>query len=283
MLHILQRGVLLSDHSTFGIGGEAHFFISCRTIDELVQAVNFSEENQVPMLLIGQGSNCLFPDEGFPGLVLHNALSSFTDDGHGFLIVGAGYSFSRLGVETANKGWSGLEFAAGIPGSVGGAVFMNAGACGQETSQTLQFVDVFENGSIKRLPKEALSFGYRFSSLQDKKGVVVAAGFLLKKDEAASLRQRELLAHRRKTQPYSERSAGCVFRNPPGHSAGRLIEEVGLKGVRIGGAEISNVHANFIVNKGQARASDVKSLIQLVQTTVLEKKNMSLACEVRVI
>jgi UDP-N-acetylmuramate dehydrogenase len=283
VLPYLQKNVPLSSYSTFGIGGEASFFLPCKTIDDLAGGMSWAEENGIISLVIGHGSNCLFPDQGFPGLILHNELVSFEDQGSGFFVVEAGYSFSLLGVQTCREGWSGLEFAAGIPGSVGGAIFMNAGAHGQETSLPLRFVEVLEHGKVQRIPRQEIRFGYRFSSFQEKKGIIVRAGFQLQKDDASYSRQLQMLEQRKKTQPYRESSAGCVFRNPPGCSAGKLIEEVGLKGTRIGGAEISPMHANFIVNSGGATSAQVKQLIDLVQSTVLEKRNVRLQCEVRLI
>lgn len=283
MIDRLQQKVLLSSYSTFGIGGEAAFFLSCKRVEDLRDGVAWAKEKHLPVLVIGHGSNCLFPDEGVSGLVLHNAIQSFEDCGNGSFVVGAGYSFSLLGLQTAKQGYSGLEFAAGIPGTLGGALFMNAGAHGQEVSSSLTFVDILEEGKLRRVLREETRFGYRFSSFQETNSIIVAAGFQLKKDEGALPRQQEYLEHRRKTQPYKERSAGCVFRNPPGFSAGRLIEEVGLKGTRIGGAEVSSLHANFIVNKENGTAADVKALIQLVQKEVFERKNIALQCEVRLI
>ncbi len=279
-----SRDVLLSTISTFGIGGRARWLFRAHTTEDLQSALAFASKEACPYIVIGRGSNCLFADEGFPGLVIQNRVATFVDHGDGSVESGAGYSFASLGVATARAGWGGLEFAAGIPGSVGGAVWMNAGCHQQQTHHALVWVDYVEaSGDVVRLKKEDLVFGYRYSSFHFLQGAIARVGFQLVRDEEVLARQEELMSYRKCTQPYRERSAGCVFRNPPGASAGRLIEEVGLKGMRIGGAEVSSVHANFIVNKGRATAGDVIALMTLVRDTVAEKKGVLLENEIRCI
>ena len=196
--------------------------------------------------------------------------------------MGAGYSFSLLGVQTARRGWAGLEFASGIPATVGGAIFMNAGANGAETFDTLQEVTyITETGQRELLKREALTWGYRTSSFQGKKGRSPPRNLSLTPSAEARQKQLKIITYRTATQPYSDASAGCMFRNPPKHSAGALIEQCGLKGAAVGGAEVSQLHANFIVNKGNATAREVLALTELVQNTVREKMGIELEREVR--
>ncbi len=276
-----QQGKQLSELSTFGIGGPAKFFTEVSSIAEMQELILFCQLENLPYIVIGKGSNSLFDDRGFDGLVILNKIV-FCQYQDNEVYVGAGYTFSLLGVQTAKKGFAGLEFASGIPGSVGGAIYMNAGASGSDTFTVLREVTYINpEGDCQILPKEKITFGYRFSSFQKQKGAIVAARFILTVSEQARQKQLTLIDYRVKTQPYKDKSAGCVFRNPIEASAGALIETCGLKGLSIGGACISPMHANFIVNKGGATAKDVKELAALVQKIVKEKKGIDLEMEVR--
>lgn len=278
-----EEGKLLKDFTTFGIGGPAKYFIQVTTIPELQEAVRACNRQNLRYLVLGKGSNSLFSDQGFDGVIILNKIH-FIEEKEGLFHVGAGYSFSLLGSQTARKGWEGLEFASGIPGSVGGAVFMNAGASGTETFETLVNVTyVNEQGEVEVLPKSAIEWSYRHTSFHKKKGAIAAATFQLKASSEARKKQLTLIDYRTKTQPYSDQSAGCVFRNAPQMPAGRLIQECGLKGFSIGEAEVSTLHANFIVNKGSAKADDVIELARHVQKTVQEKTGQFLEMEIRVI
>jgi UDP-N-acetylmuramate dehydrogenase len=273
----------LSQYSTFGIGGPARFFTEANTIEEMQALLSYCHQHQLPFLVIGKGSNCLFDDRGFDGLVILNKISFFQPDWP-VISVGAGYSFSLLGVQTARNGWSGLEFASGIPGSVGGAVFMNAGASGSETADALIEVSfVNAEGQLEVLSKTQLEFSYRFSSFHHKKGAIVAAKFLVSPCPEARKKQLSIVEYRTRTQPYGEKSAGCVFRNPPEQSAGALIQQAGLKGLSVGGAEVSSKHANFIVNSGVASAHSILELAEVVKQTVKEKTGVELELEIRCI
>jgi UDP-N-acetylmuramate dehydrogenase len=274
----------MSQLSTFGIGGIAASYVEVRTIPEMQKALRYCSKHQIPFLVLGKGSNCLFDDQGFDGLVVANKIDFFEQPEPGLLHVGAGYSFSLLGTQTARQLLTGLEFASGIPASVGGAVFMNAGANGAETSNTLLSVDyVDENGNFSVLTKEDLQFSYRTSSFQTMKGAIVGATFSLTPAPEARKKQLEIIAYRTRTQPYGEKSAGCVFRNPSGYHAGALIEKCELKGMQIGGAKVSELHANFIINIQEAKASDVLNLIQAVQEIVWKKTGIALESEIRII
>lgn len=274
----------LSRVSTFGIGGPARFFVEVQKTDELQSLLAYCHSQKLPFFAIGKGSNCLFDDRGFDGLVILNKIA-FCQFDWPMIHVGAGYSFSLLGTQTARKGWTGLEFASGIPGSIGGAVYMNAGASGGETCDTLiEATFVNERGEIEVLARDQIAFSYRSSSFQNRKGVIASAKFLLQPCEEARKKQLEIIDYRTRTQPYSDKSAGCVFRNPESHSsAGALIQQSGLKGKRIGGAEVSTMHANFIVNKGGATAQEILELAAHVKTAVKEKTGVDLEMEIRCI
>lgn len=273
----------LSQLSTFGIGGPARLFVEVHTIQELQETLRYCREQALPFFVLGKGSNSLFHDRGFNGLIIANKIT-FCQFEWPQVKVGAGYSFSLLGTQTARQMWSGLEFASGIPGSVGGAIYMNAGANGSEVCQVVSDVTyVTESGEIEVLGRDQLHFSYRTSSFQERKGAIASATFSLTPSEEARTKQLKIIEYRMRTQPYSDQSAGCVFRNPENHSAGALIEKSGLKGTRIGGAEISLLHANFIVNKGGATASDILALASLVKNVVKEKTGIELEMEMRCI
>lgn len=278
-----QKDKLLRELSTFDIGGPARYFLEVHKSEEMQEVLAYCTETGMPYLVIGKGSNTLFDDRGFDGLVILNKIS-FCKYNESMVEVGAGYSFSLLGAQTARKGWAGLEFASGIPGSVGGAVYMNAGASGAETKDVLQEVSyVSEKGELQHFKKEDVEFSYRTSSFQKMKGAIVSATFLLSSSSSARQKQLTIVEYRTKTQPYSDPSAGCVFRNPTGKSAGALIQECGLKGTVIGGAEVSVLHANFIVNKGGASSQDVLALVALVKSRVKEMTGIDIHMEIRCI
>ena len=274
----------LKEVSTFGIGGLAHYYCEVRSVAEMQGAIQQSLQLGLPYLILGKGSNCLFDDKGFAGVVIHNKIDFFHKLHPHFFHVGAGYSFSLLGVQTARQGLTGLEFASGIPGSVGGAVFMNAGANGKETCETLISVDyITEKGNLECLKKEELYFAYRTSSFQKMTGAIAGATFSLHPLAEARQKQLEITKRRIKTQPYSDKSAGCMFRNPSCQSAGALIEQSHLKGLSVGGAKVSELHANFIINTGEASSQDVLALIQLIREQVKKQTGKELESEVRFI
>lgn len=273
---------LLKDYTTFGIGGPAKYFVEVSSIADMQAALQFCHEHKLSYFILGKGSNSLFDDGGFNGVVIANRIDFVKQPQEGYWHVGAGYSFSLLGSQTARQGWSGLEFASGIPGSVGGAVYMNAGANGKETCESLVGVDfVTPEGELIYLPASALTFRYRFSSFQERQGAIVGATFHLTPSSSAREKQLAIIDYRKKTQPYKAKSAGCVFRNPSCGHAGALIDQAGLKGSTIGGAQVSNIHANFIINTGLASSKDVLALIQHIQEAVFAKTGIHLESEVR--
>ncbi|MBY0088605.1 UDP-N-acetylmuramate dehydrogenase [Brevibacillus sp. M2.1A] len=277
----------LANHTTWRIGGPADLLIQPKDKASLQKALQIIHRHEIPWSVIGRGSNLLVRDRGIRGAVLKVAEGLSHCEFRGEEVcVGAGYSMIRLAVETGKMGLTGMEFAGGIPGTVGGAVYMNAGAHGSDLSRILIDAEIlFENGESKVLSNEELSFSYRTSLLQKQKGIVLEARFQLRtgdrKEIAATLAANK--ERRRNTQPLQMPCAGSVFRNPPNDHAGRLIEAAGLKGYQIGGAQVSEKHSNFIVNCGGATAADVLTLINHVRSTILEKNGIDLHPEVLVV
>lgn len=277
----IKEGILLKDYSTFGIGGPAKYFAEARTQKDFEEIFSFCQQESLPFFILGKGSNSLFDERGFDGCVILNKLQQIKVDQEQVLVE-SGYSFSRLGVQTARNGFSGLEFASGIPATVGGAVFMNAGASGKEVCEFLSRVHFLPySGQAKWYVREELDFSYRYSSFQKMEGAILAAEFILTRDDKARETQKKIIDYRTGTQPYGELSCGCIFRNPEGGSAGALIDQCGLKGKRLGGAAISEKHANFIVNAGGATSQDVLDLIEVVRKEVEGKTGIRLECEIR--
>lgn len=275
---------LLKDCCTFGIGGPAKLYCEARSNEDLQEAIHFSKSQDLRYVVIGKGSNCLFDDRGFDGLVICNKTDFLHNPRPGVYHASAGYSFALLGIKTAKDGCRGLEFASGIPASVGGAVYMNAGANGSETGDFLVSVQyLHDEGNITEIQKHQLVFSYRSSSFQNMKGIILSATFSLPPSLEARKKQLEIVNYRTKTQPYGEKSAGCVFRNPPGYAAGALIERSGLKGMQIGEAKISELHANFIVNMNHAKTEDVLALMKLIKEKVKDKTGIELESEIKVI
>ena len=279
----IEKNKCLKSLSTFGVGGKARYFIAVHTIKEMQQIAWFVQKEQIPYWVVGKGSNTLFDDRGFNGLIILNKIEFMQLNG-GTVNVGAGYPFSLLGKKTAKQGWSGVEFAACIPGSVGGAIYMNAGANDCTTRDALHsvtYVDMM--GIIIQKQVEELLFSYRSSCFQKMEGFIVSGQFTLKRDRQTAQRQLEMIIHRTNTQPCGEKSAGCVFRNPGDLSAGFLIEQCNLKGVQIGGAKVSTKHGNFIVNTGKATAKDILNLIMLLQSIIKEKTGQILKTEISLV
>jgi UDP-N-acetylmuramate dehydrogenase len=277
----------MKNHATWRIGGPADIFIRPHSVEEVQQAVRVARELQMPYTVIGRGSNLLVLDGGIRGIViqLHDNLADIAIDGNR-LLAQAGRSLVSAANISLKHDLLGMEFATGIPGSVGGAVMMNAGAHGGEVKDVLEFVDVVdETGALRRYSNADLKFKYRYSLLKDRKMIAVNAVFLLAKGDGqeAIAKVKEWSTRRATTQPLSMPNCGSVFRNPEGTHAGYLIETAGLKGLRRGDAQISEKHANFIVNLGSASASDVLSLMRHVQETVRDRYAIELETEVRMI
>ena len=272
--------------TSFKIGGCAKFYATPTTIDELFNLIELAEEKSMRYKIMGNGTNLLFSDDGFNGLVISTKkiveLERFGERG---VLVSSGVSLAVLTRRAFDWGLSGLEFAVGIPGTVGGAIVMNAGASDGDISSVIKSVTVLEDGSVRVLEKEKLEFSYRSSYFLSHPTSIILFAEL----ELANFNTREEIESRmkqnlekRSCQP-KEPSAGCVFKKIDGISAGQLIEEAGLKGTVVGGAKVSEVHANFIVNIGSATSRDVTSLIKIIKEKVFKKFNKELELEVEII
>jgi UDP-N-acetylmuramate dehydrogenase len=276
----------LAKHTTLKVGGPADLFIEPKSLEGLQTTLRLVKEAGVSWRAIGRGSNLLVDDAGIEGAVikLGRGLDNLEVNDEE-VTVGGGYPLVGLAAVISRKGLSGLEFAGGIPGSVGGAVYMNAGAHGSDISRILKKAQIlFADGTMEWLSNEEMAFSYRTSILQKKPGICVAAVFQMKKGDRDEIfgEMKEHKDYRRRTQPV-DRCCGSVFRNPLPEHAGHLIESAGLKGRRIGGAEISELHANFIVNVESAKASDVLGLIDLVKKEIHYKFDVDLHTEVEII
>lgn len=283
----LEKDYPLSKLNTWKIGGRAEFVFWPQSSAELIQAVHYCRDREIPVFLIGLGSNILFPDRGLKGMVIVSRGLQGISWQEDMVRVEAGYSLRRLTAEAAARGLGGLEFACGIPGTVGGAIVMNAGAYGAEIGSLVRDVSILTpSGEEKTLPGQDISFGYRTSTLLDGNFWLLASTIKLEpgkdsKDLEANISA--LLAKRRQTQPLEFPNAGSVFRNPPGNSAGRLIEQAGWKGFRLGDAQVSEKHANFIVNRGKAKAEEIICLIGKIQEDIYQKYGVELQTEIRII
>ncbi len=280
----LRFGEPLSKHTYFGIGGEADAYFEVSTIAELAALAKLHRQWDVPIAVIGRGSNLLVSDAGFRGICIRliGELAALEVD-VSKVSVGAGLSLPRLSKAMSRCGLSGVEFALGIPGSVGGALIMNAGAWGSSFGDVVTNVTVMDStGRLVELTHAEAGFQYRHSALGDYFCVVGATLSLIPGDvEMITERMQQFYKQKVATQPFAEENAGCMFKNPPGDSAGRLIEACGLKGHRIGGAEVSTVHGNFILNLDNATAEDVLNLVTHIQKHVHEKTGVSLQTEVK--
>ena len=277
----------LAKYSWYRIGGRARYFLEVSDDAELPRLVARLNAEDCPYLVIGAATNTLFAADELPGLTIKLDTEALSMNGD-TVSASAGYLMPRLAAETAKAGRAGLEFGAGVPGTVGGSVFGNAGAFGSEVKDCLLSADVIdEAGGRKKVPVEECRFAYRdsiFKSRHDR-WVITRAIFTTRPESPQAIRARllEVQKHRRATQPIEERSLGSTFKNPPGDSAGRLIDAAGLKGLRIGGAQVSPKHANFIVNLGGATADDVLALVAEMRRRVLERFGIELEPEIRVI
>ncbi|MEA3320013.1 MAG: UDP-N-acetylmuramate dehydrogenase [Bacillota bacterium] len=278
----------LANHTTMKIGGPADVLVEPKSLEKLQETMETINKFQVKWTAIGRGSNLLVSDLGIEGVVikLGNGMDHFElkeNEVH----VGGGYSLIKLVTIISKKGLSGLEFAGGIPGSVGGAVYMNAGAHGSDMSKVLKKAHIlFEDGKMEWLTADELNFSYRTSILQkERPGICLEAVLMVEqgnREEVVAQLQKNK-DYRRDTQPFSYPCAGSIFRNPLPDYAGQLIEKAGLKGHKIGGAKVSDMHANFIVNDDGAKAQDVLDLIAYIKKTILEKYNVQLETEVEII
>ena len=297
-LHRLSAGETMSKHTSWRIGGAADYFCVAEDEQQLRGAVAVACTHQIPWLVLGGGNNILVSDQGIEGLVILNRLRGMVIELQRVkdatpqaaqVTCGAGVFFAKVAQYTARRGFTGMEWGIAVPGTVGGGVVNNAGAHWSDVSRTLLSADAVDAmGRQERFAPDDLAYRYRRSALKtthttQSQLVVTSCRFALQPDrsEAALARLEELRRHRLRTQPVKEASAGSTFTNPPGQHAGALIEQVGLKGCRVGGAQIALLHANFILNVDRAQAADVIALIRLAQQRVWEQFGVRLEPEIQ--
>ncbi|WNC22915.1 UDP-N-acetylmuramate dehydrogenase [Thermosynechococcus sp. PP22] len=285
----LQRHISLAEFTTLNVGGCAEWFVEPRTVAELQAAYIWAQEQELPITVLGAGSNLLVSDRGVAGLVIATKHLRYlkSDLETGQLTVGAGYPLPKLAHYAAKLGWRGLEWIVGIPGTVGGAVVMNAGAHGGCTAERLVSAVILEpDGTLAVVAARELGYGYRTSCLQNSQRLVLQATWQLEPGHDPAQVKADTQKHlsdRLRTQPYDFPNCGSVFRNPQERTAGWLIEQTGLKGYQIGRAQVSQKHANFILNCGGATAMDVYRLIRHVQAAVADRWSVWLQPEVKLI
>ncbi len=280
------KNEIMAAHTTWQIGGKAKYFAQVTDAFELGEALEIASDLSAPAFMIGNGSNLLFGDKGFDGMVI-KLRGSFTGMHikHNVIVAEAGVKLGTIVNAARERSLEGIAFAAGIPGTVGGAVVMNAGALDGSISDIIETVTIYNpKGEVEILGSPEFKFGYRATDVKNK-GIVLGASFRLEPGDPHQVTQQivEAMDKKRRSQPIEARTAGSVFKNPPRRHAAALIEEAGCKGMKIGGAVVSRMHANFIINIGGATADDVQRLIDEVYTIVREKTGVELEREVELV
>ena len=282
-----ERGVPMKNYTTFKIGGPAELFLVPETAQQTARLVKFCRENGIPAFVLGKGSNILVSDEGIKGAVIFTGrLCGISLVDECTVYAQSGLSLAQLCNFALRNSLSGLEFAFGIPGTVGGAVFMNAGAYGGEMKDVLISSEyVAPDGSIGTLTGDEMKLSYRHSAYEDNGFVITGASVRLHRADGAEIKAKmyDFLSRRKEKQPLEFPSAGSTFKRPEGYFAGALIEQCGLKGVSVGGAQVSQKHAGFVINRENATAADVLSLVRLVQEKVKKETGVTLEPEIRLI
>ena len=276
----------MSKHIYFKVGGPADILVNPRNVDQIKKTIDLCKENNVPYLILGNGSNMLVKDGGIRGVVIKLCSLDNIVVKNNEIKAQCGALLADVSKKALENNLTGFEFACGIPGTVGGAVFMNAGAYDGAVSYVIKEAEVIDdNGNIINIGCDELELGYRTSIVMKKGYVVVSATFALEKGEHQSIEARvnDLTKRREEKQPLEYPSAGSTIKRPEGHFTGKLIQEAGLKGFSIGGAAVSKKHSGFVINKGGATAKDILDVIKHVQYTVKEKFNVDLQTEVRIV
>lgn len=278
----------LKAHTTFRIGGPAKYYFVPEKEEEIEEALEFAREKELPFYVIGKGSNILFSDQGYDGVIIEigKGLENIEIREDGTVAAQAGISLAQMASRLAAAGLTGFEFASGIPGTLGGGIAMNAGAYGGEMKDCIRSAKVLTpEGNILVLDKNQLELGYRTSVIQKQEYLVLEGEFAFEHGDIETIqaKMKELNQRRRDKQPLEYPSAGSTFKRPEGYFAGKLIEDAGLRGYRVGDAQVSEKHCGFVVNRGQATAAEVAQLIRDVQDKVMEQFGIMLEPEVRII
>ena len=283
----IMRDEPMSKHTSFKIGGPADIYIVPQSKEEFIDAMKVLTVHNYPYMIVGNGTDLLIKDGGIEGAVINTAELNNIQVCGDALIAGAGTTLESLCNAALSSSLTGIEFACGIPGTIGGAVYMNAGAYGGEIKDVCEWCNVIDMKSLKqcKIYRDDMNFGYRTSTVQQKGYITLEACFKLKKGESNDIKSRmdEFNRKRREKQPLEFPSAGSVFKRPEGYYAGKLIEDAGLKGMCVGGAQVSEKHTGFIINRGSASADDVIKLIRLVQRTIKEKFGVDMHPEIKII
>lgn len=274
----------MAKHTTFRVGGEADFFVEIGSAEELSNIIKYLKQTDHQYFILGNGSNLLVGDKGYEGVILHlgERFSDVSVDGRS-ITAKAGALLSVVAKTAAKENLSGMEFASGIPGTIGGAVVMNAGAYDGEMKQIITEVTVMdENGEIMTLDNETMEFGYRTSIIKNRPFIVLSAKMTLEEGDAETIRAKmdDFAERRRSKQPLEFPSAGSTFKRPEGYFAGKLIMEAGLRGYRIGGAQVAEKHCGFVINMGNATAADISELMEEVTERVEKQFSVTLEPEV---
>lgn len=278
---------LMKEHTTFRVGGAADLFLMPKNAQELKESISVLKQYEVPFLIIGNGSNLLVRDKGIRGAVIqmYQRMNAITLEGE-TMYIQCGALLSAAAAKAAEAGLTGLEFASGIPGTLGGAVVMNAGAYGGEMKDVLVHADVLTaEGELKTISAAELELGYRHSIIPEAGYIVLGAELCLQQGDKEAIRARmtELAEQRREKQPLQYPSAGSTFKRPEGYFAGKLVQDAGLKGKTIGGAQVSEKHSGFLINIGNATAQDILDLIAYCQKEVMEQFGVMLETEVKIV
>ena len=278
----------LSNHTTFKVGGECQALIYINSTYNLLELINLSNNNKIPFIVIGKGSNLIVDDDGYDGIVflMGNDFSDISMLDETTIRCNAGTALSNICLFALEHSLTGLEYAWGIPGTVGGAVYMNAGAYGGEISDVIESCDYINDyGKLCTFTKEQMDLSYRHSIFSDNKYIITDSTFKLDKGDKVEIKKKmdELLQRRKDKQPLEYPSAGSTFKRPEGSYASMLIEQCGLKGLTVGGAQVSTKHSGFVVNIGNASSKDILTLIEKVKAIVKEKTGYVLECEPKII
>ena len=282
-----KTGELLKEHTTFKVGGECDYFLTPVTEEELSRCMDIIKKGNLKYYIFGKGSNILADDKGYDGVIISTVClnNSITHEGN-IIEAGAGLGLDKISDYAMEQSLSGFEFACGIPGSLGGSIVMNAGAYGGEMKNIVKSVRLMNiEGQIVEFTNEEMNFGYRHSRLTDESWIAISALISLEKGDYAEIKARmeDLALQRRTKQPLEYPSAGSTFKRPTGYFAGKLIQDSNLKGVSIGGAQVSSKHSGFVINYNKASAKDIVDLIEHIKKTVFECQGVHLEEEVKIL
>ena len=282
----LLENVNLEKYNTYGIKTHAKYLIKPYDVNNLIDLMNYLKTNKIKYFILGNGSNIIMPDNDFDGVIIKLDNFNTIEYNDSIVKVGSGIKLGQLVDDTLNHGFGNLYFLSGIPGTVGGAIVQNAGAFNHSIFEYIKDVTVLDNGCIKTISKDEIKYSYRYTQFKNNKYLIIlSCSIMLEKSNIDEIRKQinNNLQKRVKTQPLKYKNAGSVFKNPDGDSAGRIIDELGLKGLTVGGAKISLEHANFIINYNFCKSSDIIELINIVKKKVKEKKNIDLELEQEII